>query len=232
MIKSGLKVAVLRVKHKWCPFSETSEKFPKISAYTFSQLKFPDEKNKFLCKIVGDEEEREKFIRAFKRHHIVKELELISSVKDTSVISVIVNYTKKRKSVKSIIEGMGCYHADMVTFKEGFEEWIVYNRDARAIENLIRKLTDEGCEVKLARTYPVDSWEDSIERIGLKEITNSLTPKQVQIFKVAYSMGYYDRIRKVSLEQVAKQVGMSKPAVWSHLHKVEEKIMKVVSELI
>lgn len=232
MIKSRIKVAILRVKHKWCPFSEVSEKFPNIMAYTFSQLKFPDEKNKFLCKIVGDGGERERYIRAFKRHPLVKELELISSVKDTSVISVIVNYTKKRKSVKSIIEGMGCYHADMVVFKEGFEEWIVYNKDPKVIEDLIKKLTDEGCEVKMARTYPIDSWEDSIERIGLKEITSSLTAKQIHIFKVAYSMGYYDRIRKVSLEQVAKQVGMSKPAVWSHLHKVEEKIMKVVSELI
>lgn len=232
MSKTRINVAVLRIKHKWCPFSANSEKFPEIYAYTFSQLKFSDERNKFLCKIIGDDKERQKYIHAFKTHPLVRELELISSVKDTSVMSAVVNYPKNKKSVKSLIENLGCYHADVVTFKGGFEEWVIYNKDPSVIENVINTLINERCEVKLVKTYPLDSWEDSVEHIGLREISDSLTPRQKYAFKVAYSMGYYDGIRKVSLDQVAKQLKMSKPAVWKHLHKVEEKIMKMASELI
>jgi len=227
-----IKVAILRIKHRGCPFSDTTEKFPEIEAYTFSQLKFPDEKNKFLCKFVGDEKERNKYFHAFKKHPLTRRLELISSTKDTTVMSAIINYSKKLKSVKSVVESLGCHHADIVVFKDGFEEWVIYSKDELVIKDVIDKLYKEGYEVKLLKTYPVESWEDSIVRIGLKEALNSLTAKQKYIFKVAYSMGYYDAKRKVSLNHIASQLNVSKPAIWRHIHKVEEKIMKVVSELI
>ncbi|MEM3433663.1 MAG: helix-turn-helix domain-containing protein [Candidatus Methanomethyliaceae archaeon] len=227
-----IKVAILRIRHRGCPFSDVTEKFPKIEAYTFSQLRFPDEKNKFLCKIVGDEKERNKYFHAFKSHPLTRKLEMISKTKDTTVMSAVVNYSRKLKSVKSIIESLGCHHADMVVFKEGYEEWVVYNKEEAVIKAVIDRLNNEGYEVKLLKTYPVESWEDSIMQISLKEAINSLSAKQKYIFKIAYSMGYYDAKRKVSLDHIADQLNISKPAVWRHLHRLEEKIMKAVSELI
>lgn len=231
-IETMTNVAVLRIKHVGCPFSDVTEKFPDVEAYTFSQLKFTDEKNKFLCKISGDEKDREEYIRAFKAHPLTRKLELISSTKDTSVISVVVDYTKDHRSIMSVIEDLGCHHADMVTFKEGYEEWVIYSNEESVAEKAIKKLEAKGCKVKLIKTYPVVSWEDSVLRIGLKEALNSLTSKQRYVFKVAYSMGYYDEKRKVSLDHIAKHLNISKPAVWRHIHNVEEKVMKIVSELI
>ncbi len=225
-------VAVLRIRHGGCPFVDVTEKFPEIEAYTFSQLKFTDEKNKFLCKFVGDEKEREKYFRAFKAHPLTRKLELISSTKDTSVISAVIDYSQIHKSIMSVIEDLGCHHADVVKFKDGFEEWVVYSQKESVIAETIKKLEAEGCKVKMVKTYPIKSWEDSVLRIGLKEAVDSLSAKQKYIFKVAYSMGYYDEKRKVSLDHVADQLNISKPAVWRHLHNVEEKIMNVVSELI
>ncbi len=223
---------VLRIRHGGCPFTEVTDKFPRIVAYAFSQLRLPDKRTKFLCKFSGSENDRKRYFRAFKAHPLTEKLDRISDAKDASIMSVVIDYSKTTGNIMSIVEKLGIHHSDMVTHKEGSEEWIIYAKDEATIDSLVKELRTSDCEVKLLKTYPIDSLEDTALRIGLKEALNSLTPKQKYIFKVAYSMGYYDGKKKVTLDQIVDELDISKPAVWKHIQTVEGKIMKVVSELI
>ncbi len=223
-------VAVLQIRSRDCPFMRVTEMFPNVEARTFYHAKFQNE-NTCLCKITGSDEERQEFFHAFKAHPLTRELDVISETDDTLVLSAKIDYSKSHKGVRSIIDDLGCHHADWVTCKGGYEEWVLCSKEP-LIGTVIKTLEANGCKVKLRKTCPVDSWEDSLLHLSMKDVLNSLTPKQRYIFKVAHAMGYYDDKRKVSLEQIAKELGVSKPAVWRHIHNFEEKIMKTVSELV
>ncbi len=224
--------AVLLVKHEGCPFTEVSQRFPDVEAYAFSQQRLPDGKTKFLIKCTGNDKDRKKYFRAFKAHPLTVSLELISETKEASVMSAVVDYSKIKGNIMSTVEAADVHFSEMVTHKEGSEEWVIYAKDESVIDTVIKSLEASGCNVKMVQTHPIESWEDSTLRMVLKEDLNSLTAKQKYIFKVAYSMGYYDGKRKVSLDQIAKELGVSKPAVWRHIQNIEEKIMKIVSELV
>lgn len=229
---SNMKMVVLNIEHAGFPIAEVSKKFPKLKICLFCQPISLDEKRRFICKLVGDEFSRKKYVRMLKKHPLVSELEFITSIKNSSVISLIVDYSKGLHGIRSILTKFGHHHSFLSKIKGGFGRWILFNKDFSTIEDLIRELEKTGSRVKLEKVQPIVDLNVILEFFCLNSAIKRLTHKQKHVFKVAYSMGYYDKTKRVTLDQVARYLKLSTPTVWNQLRAVETKIFESLSEII
>lgn len=76
------------------------------------------------------------------------------------------------------------------------------------------------CKLKSIRNH---GEFDSLEDINL-------TDKQKEITSTAYSLGYYDRPKKISSEKLAEIFEISQQTPLEHLRKSEKKIIEHVFE--
>ncbi|AAK42055.1 RNA polymerase subunit sigma-70 [Saccharolobus solfataricus] len=56
--------------------------------------------------------------------------------------------------------------------------------------------------------------------------SNELTDRQMEILKLAYKMGYFDDDRRVTLTELAKQLGISTPTLEEILRRALRKVVK------
>lgn len=60
------------------------------------------------------------------------------------------------------------------------------------------------------------------------EVTNCLTEKQRELIVTAKKKGYYDYPRKITADELAKEVGLSKATTVEHLRKAEGRIVEQI----
>ncbi len=101
-----------------------------------------------------------------------------------------------------------------ITVKEGYEFWHVGVEDPKKLAEILEDIQELG-EVKVKR----------IGHVEPEICTNLLTPTQERILKLAIDLGYYSWPRKVTLEEIAAVVGVSRRAVQEALRRAETKIM-------
>jgi DNA-binding CsgD family transcriptional regulator len=89
-----------------------------------------------------------------------------------------------------------------------------------------------GTEENLQRFLRSITFAGSITQISFKKATYSehallscLTDKQKEILMAANKYGYYAYPRKITSEQLARKVGLSKPTVVQHLRKAEGRLV-------
>lgn len=59
-----------------------------------------------------------------------------------------------------------------------------------------------------------------------------LTPRQRQVLELAFQMGYYETPARVSLDRLARFLGISKAAVSKHLRTAQRKILRTALEAV
>jgi predicted DNA binding protein len=52
-----------------------------------------------------------------------------------------------------------------------------------------------------------------------------LTEKQQKVFVTAYTLGYYDLPRRISLAQLAEELNLARSTLGAHLRKAERQLM-------
>lgn len=105
-------------------------------------------------------------------------------------------------------------------------------------------VTPDGMEIiefgsfsKKVLMEAIDLMKESIEVTVLKlsqqkapnifipHVMPELSEKQKECLETAYVMGYYSFPRRVTLEEIAKKIGLSYSTLQEHLRKAEEKVM-------
>ncbi len=101
-----------------------------------------------------------------------------------------------------------------ITVKEGYEFWHVGVSDSRGLADILDDIKALG-EVKVKRIGHVEpnNWKDL------------LTPTQERVLRLAIDLGYYSWPRKVTLEELAAAIGVSRRSVQEALRRAETKIM-------
>lgn len=89
---------------------------------------------------------------------------------------------------------------------------------ARIVNRCKDRLEKAGCEFRLVRFRAFDPEE-------VTAIEQDLTEKQLEVVRVAYSMGYYETPRDCTLANLADVFGISKAAVHMRLRTAERKII-------
>jgi len=90
----------------------------------------------------------------------------------------------------------------------------------KTIENLVKMLEKKNyrvLEVNIARCFRGGLW---------------VTKQQLKVLEKALSLGYYEQPRRVNLDELARELGMSKSTVASILRRVEAKAVKMFYEFL
>jgi predicted DNA binding protein len=114
-----------------------------------------------------------------------------------------------------------------ILVRNGFEYWSVasWNKaDLTALYERVKALEKQKkalIEMTEIREEPLD--------LFLPNVLSRLTDKQREALAAAVREGYYDYPRRVSLEQLAKRLGVPRTTLQSHLRKAERALVPAVA---
>lgn len=90
------------------------------------------------------------------------------------------------------------------------------------LTEIVTALKSIGATVSLRRIAPLETNPDDVLEID----ASSITAKQREAVELAVELGYYDRPRRATLDDLADRLGVSKSAVSQRLTAVEETLVR------
>lgn len=116
--------------------------------------------------------------------------------------------------------------SDLIYYKNGCMEAVFSLKNHEEFRGLLKYFKSVGMGFEILEVKKLgdgSKGEDIGEQIA---VTSNLTPKQLEILKHAYRSGYFDRERKINLEEIAEHFGLSPATVGVHMRVGLKKILK------
>ncbi|MGC8987777.1 helix-turn-helix domain-containing protein [Infirmifilum sp.] len=112
--------------------------------------------------------------------------------------------------------------------KGGIREFYIVSKEKP--KEITFNLSRHG-DVILLERLPLNTAIRNTGQLSLKiAISDILTPQQRNILKKAYTLGYYDWPRKISLSELAEEFEISKATLSEHLRRGEQKLFRLFLE--
>lgn len=217
MAEKKLKALELDVFHHDCVGSLLTEKFPQVSMTLASNVKLI-KKGHVLSgyQIVvdiraPDAKELEVFLKALKEFKTVANFELWA--KKSNRAFALLTVSSHSSSYEEVIEKGGAMYFAPVVMAKGYDVHSIVTTDFKNLKSILGSLEEIG-EIKIKKIGTVNP-------VLSDEL---LTEKQVDALRKAISFDYYSWPRKVGLEFLARQSGLSRRAYQEHLRKAESKL--------
>ncbi len=161
-----------------------------------------------------NDKEFNKIISYLKRHKNVKRLDFLHQDKQNIYFQIYTD-TSKINSIVGTIVKFGAYVSRPVQVRDRWEIWTIIIPSKDKLNELLNSLAKNG-EVKLAY-------------IKKAKMDNSyLSQKQELVIDLALKLGYYEWPRRISAQDLAKKINVSKPTLLQHLRIAESKIIKKI----
>lgn len=216
MVDKRFKALRLDIFHHDCFGSLVTERFPEVSMKLVSNVHLLRKSGRLLgYQIVveitaPDAQELDDFLSALKQFKTVKQLEVWGRAGRKAFV-----FLKVKSSTSSYEEVLkkGALYFDNIRMERGFDVHSIVTTDFSNLKSLLNSLEEIG-EVKVTKIGTLNP--------EFKE--ELLTEKQIDALRKAISFEYYSWPRKVGLEFLAKQSGLSRRAYQEHLRKAESKL--------
>lgn len=167
--------------------------------------------------LIGDKTQIKNFVKAIKKDHRNKKIEL----NDNFAI-----FYAKQNIANQILYQPGVIHIKpSIVTKKGEYIFELASWERKPLENIIKTYKQFGAKLIFLK-------RQKISNIQTLNIHPSLTDKQKQCFQIAIENGYYDFPRKTDLKSLAKIAGISYTTYQFHLRHVEKKLMPFLSSII
>lgn len=215
-------VIKFKVFHQDCVFSPLCKKYNVVDFIYL--LGFSSKGNKFQWTnthiLKGNNKLIEQFINELKSKKIVKKLEKFNNY----LITLEEENLKKYKVFSPLFSKEIFYIKPVMIKSDGFEYWCLaaWNK-----EIVIRAF---NASKHFGNSGLLEVRETKIDKIFLPHITPNITEKQLQAIRLAIERGYYESPKKINLEQLAKEIKISKETFFEHLAKAESKILPFLTE--
>lgn len=147
----------------------------------------------------------------FKNNKLIKKTEILEE-NDKKLLIQIFTDTSKIKSIVHTVLMNKCFVSKKVPLVDSWEIWTIAAPRKTAIKNTIEEVKKVG----------------SFKLLYIKKSTLdgfNLSANQEKILNLAISSGYYAWPRKISLQNLAKRLNLSKATLAEHLRKAESKVM-------
>jgi predicted DNA binding protein len=216
----------IRVREKWNIYNEKTARH-KIKLYFYSQNHYEENGKVYFVAsgiIEGDEKQKRKFLLDLKKDKKVMNIEWNN---DFFVCMYSEPKTSQRaEAVKIAYNPRLIFLKPTIIDEEGWEEWEIASTKRQDLEAFI----------KYAKTLPnVESQlfhlkQQKISSLMIYAMLPKLTLKQKTALVLAVENGYYGYPRKITLEQLAKQMKLSVSTYQFHLAKAEAKLMPFLTK--
>jgi predicted DNA binding protein len=223
--------ALLGVRHKGCPVSETSAVHPNIHIKNISKVNVESYPSKRLLCLQGDSSQIEAFADTFRDHEIVQNFRKVSGNNSNEVkyFSATINYQEDNPSIAEIVSSHGCYQHATVSVQRGIEHWILYAEEKSTIRDLMADIEKSGNDIELYRNSDIKP-SSSAGFDGLDALYTQLTSQQQAAFETALQLGRYTEESNTSMEDIADTLGIHRTTAWEHITKAENKLLRHIGD--
>ncbi|OGJ21942.1 hypothetical protein A3K73_04835 [Candidatus Pacearchaeota archaeon RBG_13_36_9] len=177
-----------------------------------------------ICLIKGKEENKKSYfndLRKLEKAIHGRRLEFLEKNEDFFIMVTSHSASQELRLYVSVAYNPALIHLKPVIWHEdGWEEFEVASTDRTDL----KKLIDIG-----ERKYNLNLLEfkdKKIKNFGFLTMFPELTDKQKNALETALNKGYYEYPRKISLDKLAKDVGLAFSTFQAHVRKAENKILK------
>ncbi len=106
--------------------------------------------------------------------------------------------------------------------KAGFQYWTVAALKKQPLLDLFNRVKSLGPK---RATVELLSLREGNVNVFAQAVLSNLTPLQLQALQLAVQHGYYSFPRKISLEELARKIGIPRTTLQSHLRRAERTVI-------
>lgn len=217
-----------------CWFVDLTEKNPDVSLTTLRTVGIKGDSITNLVELKSPTPEKD--VDFIKRHQLVKKVDVLLRKKEGYILKVTSSY--KAMTFK-VLDKSGATLLESPLTEEGKDKEILMAGSYKQLRNLIDEWKEQGdWEVKLTKKKHIETEKISLDifkKSGFFDLTSAkqlLTDKQHEVFELACKYGYYDVPKKITLEELAAQIGISPPTIAEHLRKAEAKLFPALLKIL
>lgn len=159
-----------------------------------------------LIKSNCSSEDLRKLQKEFTAFEYVKEFDILES----GYAKIVVNSTEF--PLAQLIHEVGAFYIYPIKFSQGREICTLIFESKKELRKVLKQL-------------PYDWKIVRIGNVNLQFDLEDLTPQQLKAVNLAIEKGYFEIPKKVNLEELSKQMKLSRTTFLEHLRKAEKKIL-------
>jgi len=159
-------------------------------------------------------------IKTMKRSRRVNEVNLIDIVKTKNDVraTIHVNVDLKGGIAEKLVSAGAIYYSESIY--DGFEKWLILINSSNLLK-VLPEIKEECYNFKLT--------EQDVPFLSAK---HKLTKRERDIIEMSLRKGYFDYPKKVKLEEISEELGVSKVAVLQTLRRAIKKVIKSNEDIL
>jgi len=220
----------LAIRHHGCPVSDVSRDNPEVRFENVRRVETADGRAKRLLCFEGERPDVAAFAADFRAHPTAKGLERVSSDSETPASAYYISeidYSEDNPSIRNLIEQAGCFRHPTVVVRGGIEHWTVYTRSKESIREFVGTAEGLDNDVEVPRNVDIGPLTDggAAQHAPLRA---ELTDRQAEAFRVALSLGYYERGPSVTIEDIAEELEVHRSTAGEHVKRAENTLLSEI----
>lgn len=225
-----MREVTLRVRHRSEPESDVSAEHPGVTLRSASSMTGSGVERKRIIEMTGPADSIAAFLEDFRATDPVISAEPLSPL-DTSRVFVAITYDVYQwDSISQRLTDMSLHYRTGTTITAGWERWTLYLDESDDVSEIIDSLEGLGNDVTLVRDVSLDEVEGHTQLEFSQVLYDDLTHRQREVLTTAIDLGYYQRKKDVSIEDVGVELNIAPTTTWEHLVHAEEKIMTEIGD--
>lgn len=180
----------------------------------------------------------EKDIEFIKNHNLVKSVELLLRNDNGALLRVVSKY---EAMTYNFLHRTNVTLLESPVTSDGTDSEILLADSHKSMDELLSlwKEQEDYTEVRLKKKKYVDQQDakglNAFSTSGFFDLQGAkqlLSPKQLEVFRLACDYGYYEMPKKITIEQLAERTGISPSTLAEHLRKAETKLLPVLGRVL
>ncbi|MBU1129532.1 MAG: helix-turn-helix domain-containing protein [Nanoarchaeota archaeon] len=170
----------------------------------------------------GIDKDKKKFIRLMKEDKKVVKIEIVGNL----IFTLIKESTRKGFYDSFYNPAIFCIKP-VILKPDGYEYWEIASWERKFLENIFEILHNK----KTCSDYKIFKFkQEKLDDFIFPKLIPRLSKRQKESIEFAYNEGYYEIPKKVTLEKLSKEIGISKQTFQKHLSSAEKKILPFLLE--
>jgi predicted DNA binding protein len=223
----------LGIRHHGCPVSDVSSDHPGVRFENVRRVEHDDGQAKRLLRFEGGQSAVESFAGDFRAHPLTDSLELVSpdggSESEAAYYVSEIEFTEETPSIRYLVERAGCFRHRTVAVHAGIEYWTVYTRSKGDVRELVDSVRGFDNDVEVRRNVDIGAMTDG-GSARQEPFRSALTDRQIEAFRTALSVGYYDDGSRVTIEDIADRLGVHRSTAGEHVKRAENTLLSEIGD--
>lgn len=135
-------------------------------------------------------------------------------------------------AISRLIKDNDCWYLVPDELKDGWEHLTVFSHSRENLQRLIEDIKAIGGETRISSVHelpPNTGWDPVFP---VSSLLAGLTDKQTKVISKALALGHFEEPSRITVDQLAMKLGISRSTCSEHLRKAQRKILENVFSMV